>query len=183
MTIGQSVIDNLSDECHRIVNMLDDLRRDYAMKFEIGRHLLDATRKHLGLRMARDRCNLRREFSSRTVIEECPGFIQQISGATTDFQKFATGKSSFVQIQKKLTESRPESRFLEPITCIAVTRRATFVIRWVEINLLDRIGSEPRIQIVQSAFGASYDRVWLLKMKSSVALLTTTLWAHGIFEV
>jgi hypothetical protein len=95
MTAAQSAIDDLCNECQRIVNMLDDLRRYYAMKFEIGRHLFDAADKYFGFRTARDRRDLRREFGSEASIEERPGFIQEVAGTTTDLQKSATSESAF----------------------------------------------------------------------------------------
>ena len=76
MTAGPSTIDELSNECQRIVNMLDDLRRYYAMKFEIRRHLFDAADKYFGFRTTRDLRDLRRELGPEASIEECPGFIQ-----------------------------------------------------------------------------------------------------------
>ena len=107
MTAGQSVFDELSHKCQRIVNMLDDLRRYYAMKFEIGWQLLDAADKHFGFRAARNLRDVRRELSSETALEKRPGFIEQESGPTTNFQKLTTSESTFAQIQEKSTERCP----------------------------------------------------------------------------
>ena len=121
MTAGHRVIEELSNEGQWFVNMLDDLRSYYAMKFEIGRHLFDAADKYFGFRTARDRRYLGRELGSEASLEEGPGFIQQVAGTTTDFQKLAAGEFTFAQIHEKSAERCPQGRFLERVTHITVT--------------------------------------------------------------
>src|SRR5690349_13893657 len=163
--------------------MFDYLGSHHALKFQIGRHLLDAANKHFSAAGAGDLGDFPREFCSETAVKKCAGFVEEKTVTTTDLQKLATGKSAFAQIKQKSPKRCPEGRLLVGVTCVAVAGLATFIVRGLTINLLHRTGCQPRIEIMQSAHGATRDGVWVLQTERNVAFVAMTQRAGWIFQI
>ncbi len=116
--------------------MFDHLRRDDALKFEIGWNVFDASNKDFSPGAARDRSDFGRKFGPKPTIKERPGFVEQIAASATDFQKLAAGEPAIIEIFEEPPERRPEGRFLRRVTSVPITGRAAFIIGRLAINLL-----------------------------------------------
>ena len=93
-----TVLDQSPDERQRFVNVLDHLRRDNRLKFEVAWHLFYAADKDFRARRSRDRHGFGGKVGSKTAIKEWPGFIEEKTMTAADLQKVAAGKATLLEI-------------------------------------------------------------------------------------